>query len=249
LLAVGGAHAIAALAHGCDLSPACDMVVGPGNRWVTAAKQVVSADVGIDMLAGPSELVILADDAADAALVAADLLAQAEHDPDALPILVTTSAALADAVDQQLNLQLSTLATADVARASLRNGFAVVAAGLDQAVDLCDRIAPEHLELHTREPAAVAARLQHCAALFIGCRSAEVLGDYGAGPNHVLPTGGAARCRAGLSVFTFLRVRTWLRIDDPRAAADLSHDAAALARLESLEAHARSAEHRTNYRT
>jgi histidinol dehydrogenase len=241
LLCAGGAHAIAALAYGAGPVPPCDAVVGPGSRWVTAAKQLVAGRVAIDMLAGPSELVVLADHTADAALVAADLAAQAEHDIDARPLLVTTSESMAEAIGQQLALQLANLPTAGTASAALAIGFSVVATDLPEAVRLCDRIAPEHLALHVANAQAVAAQVRHYGSLFIGAQTAEVLGDYGAGPNHVLPTGGTARSTGGLSVLTFLRVRTWLRVDDPRAAAGLYADATALARLESLEAHARSA--------
>jgi histidinol dehydrogenase len=245
LLTVGGAQAVAAFTHGIGGVPRCDMIVGPGNRWVTAAKQLVSGTVGIDMLAGPSELVILADASANPATIAADLLAQAEHDPDAAAILITTSESLARATRQEIARQLATLPTRSTAAESLRHGFAAIAADIDHAIDICNRLAPEHLQVMTNEASAVAARLQHCGALFIGPRTAEVLGDYGVGPNHVLPTGGTARFRAGLSVFTFLRVRTWMRIDDAAAAAPLARDAADLARLEGLEAHARAADLRT----
>jgi histidinol dehydrogenase len=244
LLAVGGAHAIAALAYGIGGPPTCDVVVGPGNRWVTAAKKVVAGDVGIDMLAGPSELVVLADHTADAELVASDLLAQAEHDPDALPVLVTTDAALAEAVDAALERQLADLPTREVAEAALRNGFAVIAADLDEAAEACNRLAPEHLQVLTENAGEVARRLNHYGGLFIGSSSAEVFGDYGIGPNHTLPTGGVARYKGGLSVFDFLRVRTWLRMDDGPDTAAAVADAAALARLEGLEAHARAAERR-----
>jgi phosphoribosyl-ATP pyrophosphohydrolase/phosphoribosyl-AMP cyclohydrolase/histidinol dehydrogenase len=243
-LAVGGAHAIAALAFGAGPVPACDVVVGPGNRWVTAAKKLVTGQVGIDMLAGPSELVILADDTADAATAAADLLAQAEHDPDALPVLVTTSSDLADAVEAELERQLATLATRDTAAVALDNGFAVVAEDIDSAIDVCDRLAPEHLQVVTENDERVARRLNHWGGLFLGEISAEVFGDYGAGPNHTLPTGGVARFKGGLSVFDFVRVRTWLELDDAEAAGELARDAAELARLEGLEAHARAAEKR-----
>jgi phosphoribosyl-ATP pyrophosphohydrolase/phosphoribosyl-AMP cyclohydrolase/histidinol dehydrogenase len=241
LLRVGGAHAIAALAYGAGPVPPCDVVVGPGGPWVTAAKQLVAGRVAIDMLAGPSELVVLADHSADAALVAADLLAQAEHDTDARPILVTTSKPLAEAIEQELARQLVGLPTGATARAALSNGFVVVVHDLSEAIRLCDRAAPEHLALHVADAQAVATRVRHYGSLFVGAQSAEVLGDYGAGPNHVLPTGGTARSTGGLSVLTFLRVRTWLRVDDARAAAGLYADAAAFARLETLEAHARSA--------
>ncbi len=247
LLAVGGAQAIAALAYGAGVVPACDVVVGPGNRWVTAAKKIVSGDVGIDMLAGPSELVVLADASADAAIVAADLLAQAEHDPDAVPILVTTDVALADRVDAALEEQLATLPTAATAREALANGCAVICATLDDAIGACNRLAPEHLEVQLGDSGvawATAAKLRHYGGLFVGGHAAEVLGDYGAGPNHVLPTGRTARYVGGLSVMTFLRVRTWMEIKSREAARELIEDAAALARHEGLEAHARAADYR-----
>ncbi len=241
MLRVGGAQAIAAMAYGVGGAPPCDVICGPGNRWVTAAKQIVSSVTRIDMLAGPSELVVLADEAADAATVAADLLAQAEHDTDALPILVTTSKDLASRVDQELSLQLADLPTAETARAALENGFTVVVDDMDQAIEVCNRIAPEHLEVLTEDARDVADRLYNFGGLFVGENAAEVLGDYGAGPNHTLPTGGTARSQAGLSVFNFLKVATWMRIDDGSAAQELVEDAVALGRMEGLEAHARSA--------
>jgi phosphoribosyl-ATP pyrophosphohydrolase/phosphoribosyl-AMP cyclohydrolase/histidinol dehydrogenase len=238
-LAVGGAHAIAALAHGFEGFEPVDVIAGPGNRWVTAAKQIVSGVVGIDMLAGPSELLVLADETADAAIVAADLLAQAEHDEDARPVLVTTSAALADTVEGELATQLETLPTRDTARAALRNGFACVVETVEEAIAVSDRIAPEHLEIMTADAEGVASRIRSAGALFIGPGSPEVLGDYGAGPNHTLPTGGTARFCAGLSVMDFLRLRTWIRIDQPDAA--LLADTARLAGIEGLAAHAAAA--------
>jgi phosphoribosyl-ATP pyrophosphohydrolase/phosphoribosyl-AMP cyclohydrolase/histidinol dehydrogenase len=248
LLAVGGAHAIAALAYGAGPVPACDVVVGPGNRYVTAAKKLVSGDVGIDLLAGPSELVVLADDTADPATVAADLLAQAEHDPDALPVLVTVSRSLADDVDAEIARQLEDLPTRTTAAAAIDGGFSVIAESIHQAVAVCDRIAPEHLQVLTADPDLVAARLSHWGGLFVGPTSAEVFGDYGAGPNHTLPTSGVARFKGGLSVLDFLRVRTWMKLEPGSGAEDMARDAAELARLEGLEAHARAAERRTRKR-
>ena len=244
VLAVGGAHAVGALAYGAGAVPRVDVIVGPGNRWVTAAKQLVAGQVGIDMLAGPSELVVLADGSADPARIAADLLGQAEHDPDARPILVTTEPDLPARVDAALAEQLSTLPTADVAREAVANGFCVVCPDMETAVSVCDRLAPEHLELLTVDADALAGRLRHYGGLFVGGPSAEVFGDYGVGPNHVLPTGTAARFTGGLNVLHFLRVRTWLRMEAGAALQDVVSDAARLARLEGLEAHARSAEHR-----
>ena len=236
LLAVGGAQAIAALAYGAGPVPPADAIVGPGNRWVTAAKQLVSGRVRIDMLAGPSELVVVADASANPAWVAADLIAQAEHDPEALPILVALDEAVANRVDQALEIQ-----DQPQARAALARGFAVVAADLPEAIDLCDRLAPEHLALHLANAGGVASRFSHYGALFIGEGAAEVFGDYGVGPNHVLPTGGTARSVGALSVSTFLRVQTWLTMEDPAVVAE---DAAALARMEGLEGHALAAEYR-----
>ncbi len=244
VLAVGGAQAIAALAYGAGPIAPRDVIVGPGNRWVAAAKQLVAGTVAIDMLAGPSELIVFADESADPATVAADLLAQAEHDPDALPVLVTVDATLVERVEQELACRLGDLPTADVARAALTHGGAIVVSSVADGVAACDAIAPEHLQLELRDADAVAPRLAHYGALFIGAGSAEVLGDYGAGPNHVLPTGGTARFSGGLSVYTFLRVRTWLRIVDSGAARPLVEDAVWLGRAEGLEAHARAAERR-----
>ena len=245
VLAVGGAHAIAALAYGTASVPACDVVVGPGNRWVTAAKKLVSGAVGIDMLAGPSELVVLADGTSgSAAVMAADLLAQAEHDPDALPVLVTTDARLADDVDAAIESQLSDLETADTARSAVANGMSVVVQSEAEAIEVVDRLAPEHLQVVSRNASALAARCRHYGAIFIGDDAAEVLGDYGAGPNHVLPTGTVARYAGGLSVFAFVRVRTWIEVNDLRAARGLYDDAEHLAKLEGLHGHARAAKAR-----
>ncbi|HXE81748.1 MAG TPA: histidinol dehydrogenase [Gemmatimonadales bacterium] len=244
VVAAGGAHAIAALAFGAGPVPASDIVVGPGNRYVTAAKQLVAGRVAIDMLAGPSELVVFADASAAPAVVAADLLAQAEHDPDALPILVTLDSHLSARVEIELTRQLTDLPTADTARQALANGGVVVVSNVEEGIAACDALAPEHLALILEDAADVAPRLAHFGALFIGGAAGEVLGDYGAGPNHVLPTGGTAQSTGGLSVYTFLRVRTWLRFDDGVAARPLIEDAAWFGRVEGLEAHARSAERR-----
>jgi phosphoribosyl-ATP pyrophosphohydrolase/phosphoribosyl-AMP cyclohydrolase/histidinol dehydrogenase len=243
---VGGAQAIAALAYGAGPVPACDVVVGPGNRYVTAAKHLVSRTVGIDTLAGPSELLVFADASADPGLIAADLLAQAEHDGDAVPLLVTTDGTLPDRVNDELRRQMATLPTSDVAGVALTNGGVIRVSSIEEGVAACEAIAPEHLALHVTEAtaAALTPRLGNYGTLFVGSRAGEVLGDYGAGPNHVLPTGGAVRGMGGLSVWTFLRLRTWLRIDDAGAACELAEDSAWFARAEGLEGHARSAERR-----
>ncbi len=243
LLAIGGAQAIAAMAFGVHV-PACDVIAGPGNRYVTAAKKLLAGEVGIDMLAGPSELTILADDSAEGAIVAADLLAQAEHDDDAVPILVTTSNLLASRVESELHSQLLTLPTAPTARKALANGAIVLASSLAEAADVCNRIAPEHLEVIVRSEADVLPRLRHYGAIFLGQSSAEVFGDYGVGPNHTLPTGGTARFSGGLSVIHFLRIRTWMKLDNATALASVVSDSAQIGRIEGLEAHARAAEKR-----
>lgn len=239
VLAVGGAQAIAAFAHGAGPVPAVDLIVGPGNRYVTAAKHQVMGQVGIDMLAGPSELVVLGDATADPARIAADLLGQAEHDPDALPVWVTTDPTLIPAVEAAVRDQLADLPTAVTARAALDNGGVIVAPDLDAACRIVDGLAPEHLEIHTADANRVSAKIRHAGGVFVGPESAEVFGDYGLGPNHVLPTGGTARFQAGLSVATYLRARTWLRLDAPDNAAIA--DAVRLAEMEGLIAHARSA--------
>lgn len=237
LLAVGGAQAVAALAFG-TVSPPADLIVGPGNKWVTAAKRHLFGEVGIDGLAGPSEILVIADDSADAAMVAADLLAQAEHDVDAVPILVATSEQFVDAVDAEILAQLVDLPTASVAEAALGNGLCILARDLRHAAEISDSLAPEHLALHVEDPRAVALQVRNYGSLFVGHTAAEAFADYGAGPNHVLPTGGGARFGAGLSVFTFLKAATWLSVDRPDP---LIEDTARLARLEGLEAHARAA--------
>lgn len=244
LLAVGGAQAVAALAFGTVTTPS-DVIVGPGNRWVTAAKKYLFGEIGIDGLAGPSELVVIADGSADPCVVAADLIAQAEHDPDAVPILISTSASLAAQVDDSISQLLADLPTRDAAMESIeRNGVAVVVDGIEAAAQLSDRLAPEHLELQVENPGFLASLVCCYGGLFVGSGSAEVFGDYGAGPNHVLPTGGGGRFQAGLSVATFLRPATWMEID---ASTRIAADAARLARLEGLEGHARAADLRTDH--
>jgi phosphoribosyl-ATP pyrophosphohydrolase/phosphoribosyl-AMP cyclohydrolase/histidinol dehydrogenase len=245
LMPIGGAHAIAALAHGAGeaLEP-CDAVVGPGNMYVTAAKSLVAGSVAIDMLAGPSEVLVIADEHADAAVVAADLLAQAEHDPSAASYLVCTSEALADAVDKELAAQLDALSTKEIAAQAMKNGCAVVVGSLDEAAAISDRLAPEHLELHVADSMGLKKKLKHYGGLFCGQGAAEVLGDYGAGPNHTLPTGGTARSTGGLCALTFLRVRTWMRVDDLAAAKTMVEDAAMLGDLEGLAGHAAAARFR-----
>lgn len=237
VLAVGGAQAIAALAFG-TVTPTCDLIVGPGNKWVTAAKKHLFGEIGIDGVAGPSEILVIADERADPILVAADLLAQAEHDVDAIPALITTSSEMAESVDAELHSQLADLPSAEVARAALDNGVCVVVENITRAAAVSDLLAPEHLAVHAEDPRAVAMQVRNYGSIFVGGSAAEAFADYGAGPNHVLPTGGGARYSSGLSVLTFLKASTWLAVDNPD---QLIEDTARLARLEGLEAHARAA--------
>lgn len=242
VVAAGGAHGIGALSAGVpDLFDSVDLIVGPGNRWVTAAKELVAGAVGIDLPAGPSELCVLADNDADPDLVAADLLAQAEHDPDARPTLIALSSAFVERVNEALASRLSILDTRAVAAEALSHGFAAVAPNMDAAIQAVNALAPEHLQVCAADPAALKNRIAHFGGAFLGETSAEVFGDYGVGPNHVLPTGGAARYSGGLSVFTFLRVRTWLAMTHPGAVLE---DCADLAGLERLSGHRAAAEAR-----
>jgi phosphoribosyl-ATP pyrophosphohydrolase/phosphoribosyl-AMP cyclohydrolase/histidinol dehydrogenase len=246
-LLAGGAHAIAALAFGCGPVAGREVVVGPGGRFVAAAKRLLFGTIGTEAPAGPSELLIIATNEAEPALMAADLIAQAEHDPAASPALVVfgpSAEAMVLAVEAELERQLAILPepNAGIARKALAaGGWAFVARDEAEAIAAADRFAPEHLELFVEDAAAWEGRVGNAGAVFVGARSAEVLGDYGTGPNHCLPTGGASRFAAGLSVLAFLRARTWLRMEDPRSVAI---DAAAFARLEGLEGHARAAEAR-----
>jgi histidinol dehydrogenase len=237
---IGGAQAIAALAHGTETVPRVDKIVGPGNQWVAAAKRLVYGAVDIDSVAGPSEVLIVADHTARAAWIAADLLAQAEHDAMAQPVLVVLDEALADEVDRELALQLSDLPRAAIARASLeRHGACVVVSSIDEALALVDDYAPEHLELAVENAAALAARVRHAGAIFVGSHSPEAAGDYLAGPNHVLPTAGCARYASPLGVHDFVKrisVIHWSRADLARH----RHDIARLAEVEGLDAHGRS---------
>eukprot|EP01064_Diplonema_japonicum_P003382 TRINITY_DN1218_c0_g2_i1.p1 TRINITY_DN1218_c0_g2~~TRINITY_DN1218_c0_g2_i1.p1 ORF type:complete len:429 (+),score=100.89 TRINITY_DN1218_c0_g2_i1:23-1288(+) len=240
---VGGAIAITMFAEGMHCPP-CDVIVGPGNKWVTAAKSIVQGKCAIDMLAGPSEVLVICDDTCDAKVVAADLLAQAEHDVESRPILITTSKDVVTKVNEELVKQLNVLPTKDTAREAVKKGFAVIVDSMQEAVKISDAIGPEHLEIQTENSQEVADMCDCYGGLFIGKSAAEVLGDYGAGPNHVLPTGGTARYTGGLSVFNFLRIRTWMNITDPSASQQLVTDSVCVARLEGLEGHARAAEAR-----
>jgi histidinol dehydrogenase len=244
---MGGAHAVAAFAYGTETIRRVDKIAGPGNAWVTAAKKLVVGDVGIDGLAGPSEVVIVADPGADPGEVAADLLAQAEHDPLAAAVLITTDARLARLVSAEIDRQLAAPAlaiTAETARASLAAfGVALVVAGLEEALDLVERLAPEHLQLVGREAEVLALHVRAAGAVFVGAATPEVFGDYIAGPSHVLPTCGSARFASALGVEDFLRRSHTVRFT-PVAASHRAAAAAALADAEGLPAHAAAARRR-----
>lgn len=236
----GGAQAIAALAYGTETVERVDRIVGPGNIYVAAAKKLIAGEVGIDFVAGPTEIVIVAPEG-DPGCIAADMLAQAEHDPDASAILLTTSRELAQAVAGQVQRQLATLPTAEVARQAIdRNSAIVVLADLEQAVTFSNALAPEHLSI---PDASLLAGIRHAGSVFIGPFSPEAAGDYASGPNHVLPTSGAARLRGGLSAADFVKVISVQELTRD-ALSSLVPAIAALARAEGLEAHARSVEAR-----
>ena len=237
---LGGAHAVAALAYGAGPIAAVDKIVGPGNAFVTAAKRRLYGVVGIDALAGPSEIVVVADGANNPDWIAADLLSQAEHDPAAQSILITDDAAFADAVCAAIQVQLKTLATGEDAAASWRNHGAVVICPLEDSPPLVDLIAPEHVEFAVEQPERLSDRVRHAGAIFLGRHAPEAIGDYVAGSNHVLPTSRAARFSSGLSIYDFLK-RTSLIQCDAEAFTKLAGATVALAEAEGLPAHARSA--------
>lgn len=243
---VGGAQAVGALAYGTATIAPVDKIVGPGNAYVAAAKKQVFGAVGIDTIAGPSEILVVADGANDPAWIAADLLSQAEHDGSAQSILLTDDPAFARAVATAIEGQLERLERGAIARSSWRDHGAIVLLGsLDEAPALVDRLAPEHLELAVAEPEALAARIRNAGAIFLGRHTPEAIGDYVAGPNHVLPTGRAARYASGLSVLDFMK-RSSIIACDPDSLRRLAPSAIALARAEGLDAHARSIAIRLN---
>ncbi|MBA2571898.1 MAG: histidinol dehydrogenase [Gemmatimonadetes bacterium] len=235
---VGGAQAVAALAYGTETLAPVDKIVGPGNRWVAEAKRQVFGRVDIDMVAGPSEIMIIADETANARHVAADLIGQAEHDPDAICWLVTTSAALADAVPQQVEALLHQNPRREIARAALEaNGLIVIVADLAAAAAVAELRAPEHLELLVPEPLLLAGRIRNAGAIFLGRWTPEPLGDYYAGPNHVLPTGGTARWASPLGVYDFVKRTSLLGYSRERFLAH-ADDVVRLAEAEQLYGHA-----------
>ncbi len=241
---VGGAQAIAALAYGTETISSVDKITGPGNIYVALAKREVFGDVDIDMIAGPSEIVVLADDTARASEVAADLLSQAEHDTDSSAVLVTPSLKLAEAVSTEVEKQVSTLPRQEIARKSIdQYGAIYVTSSLDEAVEVVNDLAPEHLEIITEQPMEVMAKIRHAGAIFLGRYSSEPVGDYFAGPNHVLPTNGTARFSSPLNVDDFMKKSSVISYSE-RALQENYEKIAKLARLEGLEAHARAVESR-----
>jgi histidinol dehydrogenase len=243
---IGGAQAVAALAYGTESVAPVAKIVGPGNAYVAAAKRRVFGQVGIDMIAGPSEVLILADAHANPDWIAADLLAQAEHDTAAQSILITDHAPLADAVEAAVERQLATLPRQDIARASWRDfGAIILVDRLSDAVPLVDRLAPEHLEIETANPDDIVNRVRNAGSIFLGSHTPEAIGDYVGGPNHVLPTARSARFSSGLGVLDFMK-RTSILKCDPDSLRALGPAAIALGRSEGLEGHARSVAIRLN---
>ncbi len=238
---VGGAQAIAAMALGTETIARVDRIVGPGNVYVAAAKKMLAGEVGIDFVAGPTEILILAEQG-DACIIAADMLAQAEHDTTASAILITTSQQLANSVAAQIERQLETLPTADVARVAIDTGSRIyLVPDIETGVDLANRIAPEHLSLH--DPSLL-PKITNAGTVFLGQDSPESAGDYASGPSHVLPTNGVARLRGGLSAADFVKVIAVQQLS-PSALKELAPTITTLARAEGLEAHARAVEVRS----
>jgi histidinol dehydrogenase len=243
---VGGAQAVAALAYGTATIAPVAKIVGPGNAYVAAAKRLVFGKVGIDMIAGPSEVLVIADRTGNAGWIAADLLAQAEHDVNAQSILITDSAALADEVERAVQSQLSTLPRAEIAQASWNEfGAIVLVKNLDEAAGLANVIAAEHLEIMTQDPEALAARIRNAGAIFLGPHTPEAIGDYVGGSNHVLPTARSARFSSGLGVLDFMK-RTSILKCGPDQLRALGPAAMTLGKAEGLDAHARSVRLRLN---
>lgn len=243
---IGGAQAIAALAFGTHAVHPVDVIVGPGNAYVAAAKRQVFGIVGIDMIAGPSEVLVIADRSANPAWVAADLLAQTEHGAGARGILVTTEPTLADSIFEEVDRQLATLERAELtAKGWQDHGVVIVASSLDEAVDICNRYAPEHVELAIDEPEAIVSRIVNAGAIFLGHSTPEAIGDYVGGTNHVLPTARSARFASGLGVVDFMK-RTSILGCDPTSLTELAEPAERLADAEGLPAHGRSIAIRLN---
>jgi histidinol dehydrogenase len=236
---VGGVQAIGAMAYGTETVPKVDKIVGPGSKYVVAAKNEVYGEVGLDFIAGPSEVLIIADESGKADFIAADLLAQAEHDSNAKPFLLTTSKKLAEKVMKQIEKQLIPLETREIAEHALENGKIIIVKDLDEAIEISNKRAPEHLEIQVKQPDEIVKKLTNYGSLFIGKYAAEVFGDYCSGTNHTLPTNGSAKYTSGLSVRDFVKLQTHQKIKDPSKLIDT---AAEIADVEGLMAHKRAAE-------
>ena len=248
VFSIGGAQAIAAMAYGTESVPAVDMICGPGNIFVTLAKKLLFGEVGIDGLYGPTETVIIADESANPTLCAADLLAQAEHDAMARPVLITTSVTLANEVDRETKIRVERLDRREIARAAMENqGCIAVVDTIDEAVELTNKFAPEHCCLMVRDPQSVVGKIRNAGAIFLGEFSHEVLGDYVAGPSHVMPTAGTARFNSGLGVHSFVKISPVVGLDES-VSRELAKAASVIARAEGLTGHAEAAEIREELR-
>ena len=239
---IGGVQAIAAMAYGTETIPQVSKITGPGNKYVTAAKKAVYGVCDIDFLAGPSEVMIIADESANIKFIAADLLAQAEHDPDARAFLITDSEKLAQEADKQVKEFLKTLPTANIASQSIEKSFIIVVDNIEQSVDIANKKAPEHLEVCVQDEDKLLPYLKNYGSLFIGNYSAEVLGDYCSGTNHVLPTNSISKYTGGLSVFDFIKIQTYQKVSQKVAKEILCPVASKMAEAEGLYAHKLSAD-------
>ncbi len=244
---IGGVQAVAAMAYGTETIPKVDKIVGPGNKFVTAAKKEVYGICGIDFLAGPSEVLIIADDSSNADFIAADLLAQAEHDKDAEAYLITTSRKLANKVLEKIDEYLKVLETSDIASESIKNGCIIITENIDQAIEISNKKAPEHLEICFENAQDYTDKFKNYGSLFIGNYSAEVFGDYCSGTNHILPTNSISRYTGGLSVFDFVKIQTYQNISKKASQDYLSPNASNLAKTEGLFAHKLSADLRCKF--
>ncbi len=236
---IGGVQAIGAMAYGTETVTKVDKIVGPGSKYVVAAKNEVYGEVGLDFIAGPSEVLIIADESGKSDFIAADLLAQAEHDSNAKPFLLTTSKSLAEKVMKQIEKQVAVLETQEITKEALKNGKIIIVKDLDEATNISNKRAPEHLEIQVKNPEEIIKKLRNYGSLFIGKYAAEVFGDYCSGTNHTLPTNGSAKYTSGLSVRDFIKMQTHQRIDDPSKLIDT---ASTIADVEGLMAHKRAAE-------
>jgi histidinol dehydrogenase len=243
VFSIGGAQAIAAMAYGTESVPRVDIVCGPGNAFTTAAKKAVFGDVGVDGLYGPTETAVIADQSADPVFAAADLLAQAEHDVVALPVLITTSSIVADSIEAEVASQIGELPRNRIAAAAVERGLSIVVDSVEEAIIVANALAPEHLCVSVTDAASYLPQIRYAGEIFLGEYSAEVMADYVAGPSHVMPTGGTARFASALSVRNFLRVSPFLNLSE-RAFLELASDAAELARAEGLDGHAAAADRR-----